>query len=171
LTSSTLVLAQSGIAQPGDKPFVAAMGELAIDQQPEPVGMGERGGFVGSFELGKGLGHAGQAKLAQLAEHWMGKHCILLSGSSAVRECWGGGLARHRRATNAPFGDRACCRGSMAPSRRSRADVDRPRGGGFQAIGAEWPNQPHDAEAGAEALQQLTDRRIEFGQTVEAAVE
>jgi hypothetical protein len=33
-----------------------------------------------------------------------------------------------------------------------RADLDRPRGGGFQAIGAEWPHQAHDAEAGAEAL-------------------
>jgi hypothetical protein len=52
------LLAQSGIAQPGGQPLVAAMGELAIDQQPEPVGMSERGGFVGSFELGKRLGHA-----------------------------------------------------------------------------------------------------------------
>jgi hypothetical protein len=33
-----------------------------------------------------------------------------------------------------------------------RADLDRPRGGGFEAIGTEWPHQPHDAEAGAEAL-------------------
>ena len=49
------------------------MGELAIDQQTEPVGMSERGGFVGSFELGKRLSHAEQAKLAQLVEHWMGK--------------------------------------------------------------------------------------------------
>src|SRR5947209_3953602 len=66
-------LAQSGIAQSGGKPLVAAMGELAIDQEAEPVGVSERGGFVGSFELGKCLGHAGQAKLAQLVEHWMGK--------------------------------------------------------------------------------------------------
>jgi hypothetical protein len=28
-------------------------GELAIDQQPEPVGMSERVGFVGGFELGR----------------------------------------------------------------------------------------------------------------------
>ena len=33
-----------------------------------------------------------------------------------------------------------------------RADLDRPRGGGFEAIGAEWPHQAHDAEAGTEAL-------------------
>src|SRR5205823_7124297 len=32
------------------------------------------------------------------------------------------------------------------------ADLDGPRGGGFEAIGAEWPHQPHDAEAGSEAL-------------------
>src|SRR3954470_2524981 len=64
-------LAQSGIAQPGGKPLVAAMGDLAIDQQPEPVGMSERRGLVGGLELGKGLGHTGQAKLAQLVEHWM----------------------------------------------------------------------------------------------------
>jgi hypothetical protein len=53
------LLAQSGIAQPGSKALVAAMGELAIDQQAQPVGMGEHSGFVGGFELGKGLGHAG----------------------------------------------------------------------------------------------------------------
>jgi hypothetical protein len=33
-----------------------------------------------------------------------------------------------------------------------RADLDRPRGGGFEAIGTEWPHHPHNAEAGAEAL-------------------
>src|SRR5580700_10396827 len=32
------------------------------------------------------------------------------------------------------------------------ADLDRPRGGGFEAIGTEWPHQPNDAEAGSEAL-------------------
>src|SRR6516165_644503 len=53
------LLAQSGIAQSGGQPLVAAMGELAIDQQRKPVGMGERGSLVGSFEFGKRLGHAG----------------------------------------------------------------------------------------------------------------
>ena len=32
------------------------------------------------------------------------------------------------------------------------ADLDGPRGGGFESIGAERPRQPHDAEASAEAL-------------------
>src|ERR1700749_1853292 len=33
-----------------------------------------------------------------------------------------------------------------------RADLDRPRGGGFQAIGAEWAHQPGDDEARTEPL-------------------
>src|ERR1700731_860084 len=37
------LLAQSGIAQPGGQPLVAAMGELGIDQQPEQLGVIERG--------------------------------------------------------------------------------------------------------------------------------
>ena len=32
------------------------------------------------------------------------------------------------------------------------ADLDRPRRGGFETIGAERPHQPHDAKAGAESL-------------------
>jgi len=42
----TGLLAQPGIAQPGGKPLVATMGKLAIDQQPEPVDISERGGWV-----------------------------------------------------------------------------------------------------------------------------
>jgi len=60
------LLAQPGIAQPGGKPLVAAMSELAIDQQRKPVGMSECGGFVGSVELGKRLGHAGQGFIYML---------------------------------------------------------------------------------------------------------
>jgi hypothetical protein len=57
------LLAQSGIAQPGGKPFVAAVGEFTIDQQPEPVGMAECGSLTRGFEFGKSLSHAGQAQL------------------------------------------------------------------------------------------------------------
>src|SRR6516162_8287716 len=45
------LLAQSGIAQSGGQPLVTAMGELAIEQKTEPVGMGERTGFIGGLEL------------------------------------------------------------------------------------------------------------------------
>jgi hypothetical protein len=33
-----------------------------------------------------------------------------------------------------------------------RPDLDRSGGGGFEALDTEWPRQPDDAEAGAEAL-------------------
>ena len=69
------LLAQPGIAQPGGEPLVAAMGDLAIEQQTEPVGMGERCGFAGGFEFGEGLGHAGEAELGELIEDRMGQHC------------------------------------------------------------------------------------------------
>ncbi len=36
------LLAQPGIAQPGGEPLVAPIGDLAIEQQAEPFGMGER---------------------------------------------------------------------------------------------------------------------------------
>ena len=35
------IVAQSGIAQPGREALVAAMGDLMIDEQTEPIGMGE----------------------------------------------------------------------------------------------------------------------------------
>jgi hypothetical protein len=146
------LLAQSGIAQPGGKPLVAAMGELAVEQEAEPVGMSERGGFVGSFELGKRLGHAGQAKLA----NWSSMGWVSTAFSSVVVA----------RSADIGVEDRHAIDGR--PLRRlaielvveegahravgQRADLDRPRGGGFEAIGTERPHQPHDAEAGSEAL-------------------
>jgi hypothetical protein len=40
--------------------LVAAMSDLAIDEQAEPVGMGQRRAFTGGFEFAEGLGHAGK---------------------------------------------------------------------------------------------------------------
>ena len=45
------VVAQSGIAQAGGQALVAAMRHLAIDEQAEPIGMGERHAVAGSFEF------------------------------------------------------------------------------------------------------------------------
>ena len=70
------MVAQSGIAQPGGKALVAAMGHLAIDEEAEPIGMGERRAFAGSFEFGEGLGYAGEPELGELIEHRMGQHSI-----------------------------------------------------------------------------------------------
>ena len=50
------------------------MGHLAIDEQAEPVGMGQGRAFAGGFEFGEGLGHAGKPELGELVEHRMGQH-------------------------------------------------------------------------------------------------
>ena len=52
-------MAQSGIAQPGGQAFVATVGHLAIDEQTEPVGMGQGCALAGGFEFAEGLGHTG----------------------------------------------------------------------------------------------------------------
>jgi hypothetical protein len=67
------VLAQPGIAQAGGQALVAAMRNLAVEQQPQPVGMAERRAVAGGFELGKGLRHAEKSELVQLVEHRVGK--------------------------------------------------------------------------------------------------
>ena len=69
------LVAQSGIAQPGGEAFVATMGYLAIDEQTEPVGVGEGCAFTGGFEFGESLGHAGKPELGHLIEHRMGQQC------------------------------------------------------------------------------------------------
>jgi hypothetical protein len=68
------IVAQPGIAQAGGQTLVTAMGDLAIDEQTEPIGMGQGCPFPGGFEFGEGLGHAGQPELGELIEHRMGQH-------------------------------------------------------------------------------------------------
>ena len=42
-------LAQSGVSQSGGQPLVAAMGDLAVEQQPQPVGVAEHRGVAGGL--------------------------------------------------------------------------------------------------------------------------
>ena len=51
------------------------MGDLTIDEQAEPVGMGKGRPFAGGFEFGESLGHAGKPELVQLIEHRVGQQC------------------------------------------------------------------------------------------------
>jgi len=67
------VLAQPGIAQPGRQALVAAMRDLAVEQQPQPVDMTERCGLARGLEFAESLGHAGKSELVQLIEHRMGE--------------------------------------------------------------------------------------------------
>ena len=88
------LMAQPGIAQPGEQALVAAIADLAIEQQAEPFGMGQRRGFAGCFDLAEGLGHAGKSELMKQIERWMGEQGLSPNGSSASRGCWDGGSAR-----------------------------------------------------------------------------
>ena len=69
------LVTQPGIAQPGGQALVVAMGDLTIDQQAEPFGMGKGRPLAGGFEFGEGLGHAGKPELVQLIKHWVGQQC------------------------------------------------------------------------------------------------
>ena len=67
------LMAQSGIAQAGEQAPVASIANLLIEQQGEPFGMGQRGGFTGCFDLTEGLGHAVESELMEQIEGGMGE--------------------------------------------------------------------------------------------------
>src|SRR5207247_2538387 len=62
------LMAQPGISQAGEQAPVASIANLLIEQQAEPFGMGQRGGFTGCFDLTEGLGHAVETELMQQIE-------------------------------------------------------------------------------------------------------
>ena len=147
------LLAQSGIAQSSGQPLVAAMGKLAIEQKAEPIGVAECGGFAGGFQFGEGPSHTRKPELVQLVKCRMGQHEVI-SSVVVARSADIGMEQRHTVGGPRLWGlaielvveDRA----HRAVGQRS--NLDRPRGGGLEALGTEWPHQPDDAEAGAEAL-------------------
>jgi hypothetical protein len=49
------------------------MSELPIDQQAEPIGMGEGCALTRGFEFGESLGHAGKPELGELIKYRMGQ--------------------------------------------------------------------------------------------------
>jgi hypothetical protein len=49
------------------------MGDLAIDEQAEPIGVGQSCAFAGGLEFSEGLDHAGKPKFGELVEHRMGQ--------------------------------------------------------------------------------------------------
>jgi hypothetical protein len=67
------VLAQPGIAQASGQALVAAVRNLVVEQQPQPVGVAERRDVAAGLQLGKGLRHAGKAELVQLVERGVGE--------------------------------------------------------------------------------------------------
>ena len=52
------------------------MSDLTIDEQAEPIGMGEGRPLAGGFEFGESLGHSGKPELVQLIKHRMGQQSL-----------------------------------------------------------------------------------------------
>src|SRR5271166_1903978 len=71
----------------------APPGRLAIEQKPEPFVMAEAVGFPVGGEFGEGLGHAMQAKGAELIEGGMFEQVVSPNCSSAAHRCWRAGSA------------------------------------------------------------------------------
>src|SRR5271163_2810973 len=115
--------------------------------------MAEAAGFPVGGEFGEGLGHAMQAKGAELIEGGMLEQAVSL-------------LIVVARPTDVGVQDRRSVRGALARGTPveavvedgfdravgPRADVDGAFGGGFQALGAMGTREPDDAQAGAKAL-------------------
>lgn len=62
------LMAKLGISKSGGEALVAAMGDLPVDQETEPFGMGQPADLAGDLDLGDGLGHAGKAEMMELLE-------------------------------------------------------------------------------------------------------
>jgi hypothetical protein len=70
-------VAQLGVTQTRRQSFVAAMADLALEQQGEPFEMRELGGLAGSLQVAAGFDHAFEAEFAQLIEGGMSKHEVV----------------------------------------------------------------------------------------------
>src|ERR1700737_4190624 len=146
------LMTQSGIAQTREQAPVTSIADLLIEQQSEPFGMGQRGGFSGCFDLTEGLGHAVESELMKEIEGWMGEQGLV-------------SLVVVARAADVGMEDRRAIRclvrgvpielvveDGTDRSVGERADVDGARGGGFQTCDTERSCQAQDAKTGSEAL-------------------
>ena len=71
------LMAQPSVSQSRHKAFVTPMTDFAIEQESEPFGVSEVGGFVGRFDLGERLGHSVEAEFMQAVEGWMSKQGLV----------------------------------------------------------------------------------------------
>ena len=149
------MMAQSGITQSGGKTLVAAMGDLAIEQADRANRHGSGWRLRRRLRFRRRPGPCRPARAGRVGRVSDGsaipisQSVMVVAGSADV-----GVEDRHSvsRLALVRRGDRACGRGSSAPSRRSAC---RSRWRALPPLRddrAERPHQAHDAEAGAEAL-------------------
>ena len=67
-------MAQPGCAHAGLKALGLPAGDLAVDEQAQPFGMGQVGGAVLRLQFGKGFGHTVEAQGLQVIAGRMVEH-------------------------------------------------------------------------------------------------
>jgi len=70
-------MAQPSITQARRQTPVAAVRDLAVEQQAEPFGMGQLRCRGVGFDLGESLSHAGEPELMQLIEGRVAEHEVV----------------------------------------------------------------------------------------------
>jgi hypothetical protein len=68
------LVAQLGEPQPGLEPAVLSLGDLAVEQQAQPLGRGELAAPRVGLQFFERLRHTGEAELAQLVEGGVDQH-------------------------------------------------------------------------------------------------
>src|SRR5262249_22447218 len=72
-----LAVAQARRAQADLRAFGGAIGDLAVEQECEPFGVGEIPGGILLLELEEGIGHAVELQRSELVEGGVGEHFCL----------------------------------------------------------------------------------------------
>jgi hypothetical protein len=81
----------NGGAHAGLEAFGGAVGDFTVDQERQPFGVVKFVGGVLGLRFGKGVGHAGELQIFELAECWVVEHNVFsLSGNKRDRGYWRG---------------------------------------------------------------------------------
>jgi hypothetical protein len=83
------VVPQAGVAQARTQTPVLTPDGLSIEQQGQPVGVAQTGGFIVVGQVGEGLGHALEAEAVELVECRMGEQgrdslSVVVAGAADV---------------------------------------------------------------------------------------
>src|SRR5262249_11394798 len=83
-----LAVAQARGTQADLRALCGAIGDLPVEQEPEPSGVGKIFGGILLLELEEGIGHAVKLESSELVKGGMSKHhMVSFSGSSRCRGC------------------------------------------------------------------------------------
>src|SRR5262245_25343304 len=147
-----LAVAQARRTQADLRALGRAIGDLAIDQECEPFGMGEIPGGILLFELEEGVGHAVELQRSELVESGMGEHRYV---SSMIEVGTADVVVNDRRPVRGflgPFAIELGFEDGLDGAEGSGADGKCSLAGRLHPLARKASHEVHDAAAGAEAL-------------------